>query len=252
MRDGEQIAGPGETLDRLAAEWWIFQLRRGQRYSTDDVLVAYTGSRSLPGARSVLDLGAGTGSVGLMTLLGLGPAARLTSVEVQQRNAELLRKTISFNGLGDRARVVCGDLRDPELLEAGARFDLIVANPPYLPAGNALRSPHPQRAAARLELSGDVFDFCRAAAERLAAAGRFCFSHAADDPRPEHAVAEAGLCLLARWPIVFREGQPPLIALHVCGREGRRDDPPALTVRDRDGRRTEGYRAVRRAMLIEA
>ncbi|MBW2276027.1 MAG: methyltransferase [Deltaproteobacteria bacterium] len=248
----ETAPEPGETLDRLAAEWWIFQLERGHRYSTDDVLVAWTACNALPGARRVLDLGAGVGSVGLMTLLGVATDARLTSIEVQQRSAALMRKTITANDLVDRVQVHCGDLREPNLLEAGERFELIVANPPYLPVGDALVSPHPQRAAARLELHGDVADFCRVAAARLEPDGRFCFCHAAADPRPEPAVIEAGLCVLARRPVVFREGQKPAIALYVCGREGPRCDPTTLTVRGRNGERTEEFRAVRRAMLIEA
>jgi tRNA1(Val) A37 N6-methylase TrmN6 len=243
---------PGETLDRLAAEWWIFQLERGHRYATDDVLVAWVACGELPGARSVLDLGAGVGSVGLMTLLRIAPDARLTGVEVQERSAALMRKTVELNGLTGRVDVRCGDLRDPSLFDEGERFDLVVANPPYLPTGDALVSPHPQRAAARLELHGDVFDFCRVAATRLGDGGRLCFCHAADDPRPERAVSEAGLRLLARRPVVFRAGQPPAIALFVCGRDGSRDDPAVLTVRGPDGERTDQFRAVRRAMLIEA
>lgn len=252
MNSPDITPGPGETLDRLAAEWWIFQLERGHRYSTDDVLLAWTACSALPGARRVLDLGAGVGSVGLMTMLGLSPEARLTSVELQSRSIALLGKTVAFNDLGARVEVRGGDLRDPTLFGVEERHDLVVANPPYLPADDALESPHPQRAAARLELAGDVFDFCRVAAERLERGGRFCFCHAAGDPRPEHAVNEAGLRLLARRAVIFRHGQPPAIALYVCGHEGTRADPSALTVRGRDGERTDEYRAVRRAMLIEA
>ena len=62
---------------------------------------------------------------------------------------------------------------------------------------------------------------------------------------------EVGLAVLSRQEVVFREGRPPVIALYACGREGARLDLPALIVRDRQGRRTEAYRAVRREMLIE-
>ncbi len=241
-----------ETLDRLAGEWWIYQLRRGQRYATDDVLLAWCATEALPGAGRVLDLGAGVGAVGLMALLRLGPRARLTAVEVQPLSAALARRTVAHNGLQGRARVVQGDLRQPELLGPGASFDLVVANPPYLPAGSALRSPHPQRAAARMELRGDIFDYCRAAARWLAAGGRFCFCHAAADGRPGPAVRAAGLCLLGRQEVVFRAGQAPTIALYTCGRQGARRDPPPLTVRDAAGDRTEAFRAVRRLLLMEA
>jgi tRNA1(Val) A37 N6-methylase TrmN6 len=244
--------GPDETLDRLAGQWWVFQLRRGHRYATDDVLVAWAAARARPQARRVLDLGAGVGAVGLMALLRLGPAARLTSVEIQPRSLDLARRTLAINGIQRRVDLRAGDLRDPRLLRGAGPFDLVAANPPYLPRGSALQSPHPQRAAARLELHGDVFDYCRAAARVLAPGGRLCFCHAAGDPRPERAVAAAGLTLLARQEVVFRAGRPPTIALFTCGGAGQRRDPPPLLVRGPDGRRTEAYRRVRREMSIEA
>ena len=51
--------------DCLAGDWKIFQLRRGHRYSTDDLLTAwYAVSACLEAGRTpvrVLDLGCGTG-----------------------------------------------------------------------------------------------------------------------------------------------------------------------------------------------
>jgi tRNA1(Val) A37 N6-methylase TrmN6 len=249
----EDAPGSGETLDRLAGEWWIYQLRRGHRYATDDVLTAWTAWRARPRAGRVLDLGSGVGALGLMTLLKLGPLARLVSVEAQVVSARLLARTLERNGLTRRAEARLGDVREPGLLDDQAPFDLVVSNPPFLPAGAASASPHPQRALARLELRGDVFDFCRAAARQLTPAGRFCFCHAAADPRPEAAVAAAGLSLRARQEVIFRQGRRPVIALYEAALEpGPLAQRPPLVVRRADGERAEGYRAVRRDMLIEA
>ena len=60
------------TLDLLAGDWGIFQLRGGHRYSTDDLPTAWTAARARPSARRLLDLGSGIGSVGLVTLWRLG------------------------------------------------------------------------------------------------------------------------------------------------------------------------------------
>jgi tRNA1(Val) A37 N6-methylase TrmN6 len=241
------------TLDRLAGDWWIFQLRRGHRYASDDVLTAWLGVETLPNATSILDLGAGVGAVGLLALLRLGEGARLTAVEVQSASVGLLRETLRHNGLRHRVSIRSGDLRAPAIFAAEERFALILANPPYLPAHRASRSPHPQRAAARLELHGDVFDYCRVAARRLAPGGRFCFCHRPDDPRCEEAVRGAGLSVTHRRDVVFREGRPPALALFTCaiGEELPRQEDLPLTLRDRRGQRPESYRAVRRAMLIE-
>ena len=239
------------TLSRLAGEWWIHQLADGHRYATDDVLVAWEGVRARPDARTVLDLGAGVGSVGLMALNRL-PAARLVAVEVQAVSVELLRRTVAHNRLDGRVEVRHGDLRDPGVLPPDERYDLILANPPYLPLRSGWPPRHPQKAAARFELNGDVFDYCTVAAARLAPGGRFCFCHAARDPRPGRAVAASGLALLSRREVIFREGRPPHLALFLCAREGQRADLPPLTVRTASGRRTPEYLAVLREMEIVA
>lgn len=242
--------GPGETLDQLCGGWWIFQLRRGHRYATDDVLTAWTAVRAHPAARRVLDLGAGVGSIGLMTLRLLPSDARLVSVEVLAESVGLARRTVALNGLTAQADVRLGDLRDVDAIAPTEAFDIITANPPFLPPGTGWLSPHPQRRAARFELHGDVFDSCRAAARHLAPDGIFCLCHAASDPRPERAVREAGLVVLERRSIVFRQGRPPRIAIYTCAREGPRHDPPDLCVRDARGERTTEHTSVLRHMLI--
>lgn len=246
-----QEPAPDETLDRLAGAWWIFQLRGGHRYATDDVLTAWEASCARSGATRVLDMGSGVGSVGLMTLLRLSSVARLTSVEIQERSVALARKSVVHNGLGDRVDVRHGDLRDAGVFAPGETFDLIAANPPYIDPARGMRSPNPQRANARLELNGDVFDYCCAAARLLDDDGRFCFCHAAADERPERAVCDAGLALLSRRDVIFREGKPPTLALFVCARVGDRGDPPPLVVRDTRGRRTPAFLEVREAMWLE-
>jgi tRNA1(Val) A37 N6-methylase TrmN6 len=244
--------GPGESLDRLAGEWWIYQLRRGHRYATDDLLVAFTALQLAPGARRLLDLGSGVGSVGLLTLLGLPESARLTSVEAQEVSAGLCRRTLARNGLLDRAQVVHGDLRDPGVLPEGERFDLVLANPPFLPPAAATASPVPQRAAARLELRGDVFDYALAAARWRTPDGCFVFCHVAADPRPRRALEAAGLPLRCWRVLHFRSGEPPRLAVYVAGPGDPQGELPPLCARERDGSISPGWREVRRALLIDA
>ena len=249
--DQRPSCAEGETLNHLVGQWKIFQLRRGHRYSTDDVLAAWTAARAMPRAASVLDLGAGVGSVGLLVLHRLGDAARPTSVEVQAVSAALARKTVAYNGLEQRVTVRHGDLRDPPSLPDGEVFDLVVANPPYLPPGSACASPNAQRATARLELNGDIFDYCRVASRVLAPEGQFCFCHNAGDGRPARAVEQAGLAVLSRQEVLFRHGRPPLLALYRCGREGNVSTPAPLTVRGADGMWTMELMAVRHFMGLE-
>jgi tRNA1Val (adenine37-N6)-methyltransferase len=233
-----------ETLDHLAGDWKIYQLKGGHRFSADDVLTAWTAARVRPQAEAILDLGSGLGSVGLLTLWRL-PGARLTGVEVQQLSYDLALKTREHNGLGERVCFLRQDLRSP--LEVG-KFPLVTGSPPYFPLGKATVSPHPQRAAARCELHGDVFDYCRVAAEHLLPEGRFVFVHAAGDPRPEAAVTRAGLQMLSRQEVLFRSHLEPTVALFVSGFAGERRDPAPFVIRDAQGHWTEEYLAMRAEM----
>src|SRR4029434_9001372 len=114
------------TLDILAGDWRIFQLRTGHRFSTDDLLTAWTAVRANPAARQVLDLGAGIGSVGLPALCKLPTARHLTMVEVQAVSHALACRTVAYNGLAALVTLHRLDLRD----WPGGAFDLVTGSPP--------------------------------------------------------------------------------------------------------------------------
>jgi release factor glutamine methyltransferase len=76
---------------------------------------------------SILDLGTGSGCI-LVTLLAELPRASGVGVDVSQAALERARANAHALGVGDRARFIASDW-----LEAvEGRFDLVVANPPYL------------------------------------------------------------------------------------------------------------------------
>jgi tRNA1(Val) A37 N6-methylase TrmN6 len=236
------------TLDRLAGRWRIFQLRRGHRFSADDLLTAWAAVRAQPEARRLLDLGAGVGSVGLLALWKSPAAGDLTMVEVQAVSHGLARQTVAYNGLVGRVTLHLMDLRR----WPGGSFDLVLGSPPYLPTSRGVLPQHAQKVAARFELHGNVFDYCNAAARSLADGGVFCFCHAADDPRPEQAIARSGLTLVRRQPVYFRTTLPPRIALFTCAWRGAREDLPALVIRDPKGYWTAEYLSIREEMGASA
>lgn len=245
---------PDESLDRLVGDWSILQLKRGHRFSTDDVVCAWRATLARPNARRLLDLGCGIGSVGLSALYRLPADATMVGIEAQEISIDLARRSVALNGLTDRVRLVHGDLRDPELLspgEIGEGFELITGSPPYIPVGRGHISPVPQRAGARMELRGSVYDYCHAASRYLAPGGRFCFVMAAADPRTEDAPVQAGLRVVERWDYVFARGRDPLIATLVCARAEDVDqerEVGRLVIRGDDGEWTDEYLAFREEM----
>jgi tRNA1Val (adenine37-N6)-methyltransferase len=235
-------------LDWLTEDWSIFQLRKGHRFSTDDMLTAWMAWRFNPGGKECLDLGSGLGTVGLLTLYKMSPAAQLTMVEVQEISYSLACRTVNLNALQGRVELFHDDLRGAAVLSSGRKWDQITGSPPYFTVGTALMSPHPQRAGARMELKGDVFDYCSAAAQVLAEDGVFTFVHAASDPRPEKAIEASGLQLICRRAVRFRAGQKPTIALFVCAWNGVRQDEPDFIIRDHEGVWTAEVLSMRKAM----
>ncbi len=226
---------PDETLDQITRDWWIFQLRKGHRFSTDDTVTAWTAGQACPDAKRVVDLGAGLGSVGLMTLHYLSDKATAVFLEAQEISHHLCQKTIAYNALSDRVELRLGDLRDERMMPESACFDLVTGSPPYTPVEKGVVSSHPQRAACRMELRGSVFDYCKTAARVMKPEGTFVFVHSASDPRPEQAIDAAGLVLNERRDILFRDGRPPTIAVFRCSFSGSRQDARPFVMRTKDG-----------------
>lgn len=239
--------GPDESLDVLCGDWRIFQLRKGHRFSTDDLVGAWVAGQHRPGAQRLLDLGAGVGSVGLMTLFQMQPDAHLVMVEAQAISHQLARRTVALNRLQDRVTLRHGDLRDPASLpeEEHGTYDLVTGTPPYIPLGSGKVSPHPQRAHCRMELRGDVFDYCRTAARALRPEGAFVLVHSAVDDRPEQAIAQAGLTLWSRRDVYFRRNRAPTIAVWAAGLGPGPAQTGDLVVREPDGRWSPEWRALR-------
>jgi len=247
-----------ETLDYLCGHWKVFQYAKGHRFSVDDVLTAWFGSVWCPTARRIADLGSGIGSVGLAAAWRC-PGAVLHTVEAQAISARLARKSAVYNGVQDRYTIHEGDLRDHALL-GEAPFDLVLGSPPYWPLGARTEAEHPQAIPARLEVRGTIADYAQAAARLLAPGGVFvCVFPLDQTERAEAAYREAGLALLQRQEVVFKEGEAYGIALFAGMRpqelpgqflEAARLPvvPEPLVIRNAEGRFTPRFALVRLAM----
>jgi tRNA1Val (adenine37-N6)-methyltransferase len=244
-------AEEGETLDYLCGHFRIFQYEKGHRYSTDDVLTAWYGTLCAPRVDSAADLGSGIGSVALIAAWRL-PGARFVTIEAQEMSIRLAQKSVRYNGLGSRFTLLRGDLRDSTALEPHAPFDLVLGSPPYFPPGTAVAADHEQAVGARIETRGDVRDYARTAAGVLAPGGVFVFVFpAAQTARATTALADHDLVVVRKRDVIFREGDPPSIALFAAS---PREDLPLsyetftevpLTIRRRDGGVDREYSAIR-------
>jgi release factor glutamine methyltransferase len=88
-------------------------------------------SRPAPRMPRVLDMGTGSGAIAL-ALVAEHPGVRVVGVDVDERSLEYARLNAARLDLAARVEFLHSDMY--EGLPGGARFDLIVANPPYLSA----------------------------------------------------------------------------------------------------------------------
>jgi release factor glutamine methyltransferase len=87
---------------------------------------------NLPGSVSVIDLGAGSGAMGI-SIATEAPNTHVVAVEKSADAIEWLKQNVAF--YDEKIRIVEGDVA--EVLE-GVKCDVVVANPPYVPDSQPL------------------------------------------------------------------------------------------------------------------
>lgn len=155
----------------------LIQKTDGFRFGVDAVLLAHFAD--VKKGSDVLDLGTGTGIIPVL-LAGKTEARSITGLEIQQEMVEMASRSVALNDLGDRVRMVCGDLKNAVELFGPSRFQTIVTNPPYMNRGAGLLNPSDSKAVSRHELLCTLEDVIRVSSRLLVPGGQFAMVH-----RPE-------------------------------------------------------------------
>ena len=134
----------GEPVARILGRrgFWTLELEVDEhvldpRSDSETVVeAALAGLPSGDAARRVLDLGTGSGCL-LLSLLAELPAGWGVGVDRSPGAAATARRNARRNGLADRCCFVVGDWGGA----LAATFDLVVANPPYIPTAELASLP---------------------------------------------------------------------------------------------------------------
>ena len=134
IRGSSDLVRPGERVDDLqCAGLRIIQDPELFCFGMDAVLLsAYVQMKK---ARRGLDLGTGNGIIPIL-LSDRTDCLSLTGLEIQEASADLAKRSVALNSLGDRISIVRGDIREADRIFAAASFDFITCNPPYRQAGS--------------------------------------------------------------------------------------------------------------------
>lgn len=91
-----------------------------------------------PGVPTALDFGTGSGCLAIALAVHCS-TARITALDVSADALALARANAQRHGVAPRIHFIHGN--DLAALPAGARFDLIVSNPPYIPSAQIATLP---------------------------------------------------------------------------------------------------------------
>lgn len=171
----ENFLKEGERLDDLQRDGLkLIQNPSWFCFGMDAVLLsAYVRVKE---GQDCLDMGCGNGVIPIL-LSGKTAGKSFTGLEIQEDIAEMAGRSVRYNHLDDKVKIVNGDIREATSIFGAASFDVITSNPPYLNQSHGLTNETDHKAIARHELKCTLEDLISNAARLLKPGGHFYMVH---------------------------------------------------------------------------
>ncbi|WP_045798121.1 tRNA1(Val) (adenine(37)-N6)-methyltransferase [Streptococcus equinus] len=174
----KSILKEGERIDQLfSTDVKIIQNREVFSYSIDSVLLSRF--PKIPSRGLIVDLCSGNGAVGLFA--STRTKAPIIEVEIQERLADMAKRSIHLNDLGEQVQMINDDLKN--LLNHVPRtgVDLILCNPPYFKVSETSKKNLSEHyLLARHEITTNLEEICDIARHALKSNGRLAIVHRPD------------------------------------------------------------------------
>jgi len=207
--------------------------------STDSMVLSHFAK--LPKNASVLDLGSGCGTLGLL-LCSRDPNCRITGVELTENAHLAALENIRRNTLEARMESICADLRSVSERFSPGQFSCCISNPPYFSSG-AVSTSVPL---ARQELCCTPEDLFRAAAWVLKYGGDFFLVHKPERLAELIATASRHHLEAKRLCLVRHKADAPVNLILLQFRKGGKPGLSweELILHNCDGAPTDAYRKI--------
>lgn len=167
----EFLKYPGERIDDLLCDnLKIIQQDGAYKFAIDSVLLA----NFIKAGKNdrVIDLGTGSGVIPIL-LYAKTCAKEIIGIEIDEMAFDRASRSVKMNGLEDRVKIICEDLKKaPEIFGRGS-FSVVSANPPYMTLNEGKISPNQSIAMARHEVAATLEDVVSTASNLLTFGGRF-------------------------------------------------------------------------------
>lgn len=164
-----------ERFDDLQRNGYrIIQNKNAFCFGMDAVLLS--GFAQAREGERVLDLGTGTGIIPIL-MAAKTSGEHFTGLEIQADMADMASRSVQYNHLEEKIKIVQGDIKEASQLFGAASFDVVTSNPPYMNDSHGLKNPDLPKAIARHEVLCTLDDVVREAARLLKPGGRFYMVH---------------------------------------------------------------------------
>lgn len=163
-----------ERVDDLQNGCYIIQDPEKFCFGMDAVLLS--GFAKVKKGERVLDMGTGTGIIPIL-LSAKTEGEHFTGLEIQEECADMASRSVQYNGLEDKVRIIQGDIKEAAGIFGAASFHVVTCNPPYMIGAHGLTNPHMPKAIARHEILCTLEDVVSQAAKVLGDRGRFYLVH---------------------------------------------------------------------------
>ncbi|MGT2742116.1 GIY-YIG nuclease family protein [Streptococcus plurextorum] len=168
----------GERIDQLfSTDVKIIQNKEVFSYSIDSVLLSRF--PKIPSKGLIVDLCSGNGAVGLFA--STQTKAPITLIELQERLADMGKRSILLNDLQEQVTMVNDDLKNLLNHVPRSKVDLILCNPPYFKASETSKKNLSEHyLLARHEITTNLDEICQVSRHALKSNGRLAMVHRPD------------------------------------------------------------------------
>ena len=156
----------------------IIQNKNGFCFGIDSVLLSDF-AKEIKNDSTVIDLGTGTGIISIL-LCGKTKLKKIIGVEIQKDVAEMAKRSVELNKLGDRMEILNEDINNLCNKFPTNSFEAVVSNPPYKKLNTGLTSEDETQLISRHEIKCNIEDIAKISSYLLKNNGSIYMVHRPD------------------------------------------------------------------------